>query len=228
VPGIVNYIGECGAENYKCGQCEGDCDSDSDCLSGLICFQRLGSEAVPGCTGEGGARDLIQKDYCIDPNDLGDTIAPTAQPTTEMAVLRGGPYEYSLRYHIDQNCSVATPCEKCTGWCSSDADCASGLSCYIRVGNQPITGCVTGGNGDVSNTNYCYTVPRHGPVTFIPGEFTVSENGLSLSTGLTSRLIASSGSKVTYENGGKSALLYHSKPDFGAAFNITLGSNTGG
>jgi len=65
-------------------------------------------------------------------------------------------------------------------------------------------------------------------VTFIPGEFTVSENGLSLSTGLTSRLIATSGSKVTYANGGKSAVSYHSRPDFGAAFNITLGSNTGG
>ena len=35
------------------GLCEGDCDHDSDCKSGLTCFQRDGNEAVPGCSGSG-------------------------------------------------------------------------------------------------------------------------------------------------------------------------------
>ena len=84
LPGIVNYVGECGEENYHCGRCEGDCDSDSDCLNGLICFERSGSESVPGCAGAGGARDVIEKDYCIDPSDLGHTSIPTAMPTMEI------------------------------------------------------------------------------------------------------------------------------------------------
>ena len=29
--GIVNYVGECGEENYLCKECEGDCDSNKDC-----------------------------------------------------------------------------------------------------------------------------------------------------------------------------------------------------
>ena len=33
------------------GVCEGDCDTDSDCGIGLMCFQRGGNEPVPGCSG---------------------------------------------------------------------------------------------------------------------------------------------------------------------------------
>lgn len=44
--------------------CQGDCDDDSDCLPGLICFQRfLPNDAVPGCTG--GELDSSLMDYCI-------------------------------------------------------------------------------------------------------------------------------------------------------------------
>ncbi len=42
--------------------CQGDCDRDSDCASGLRCFQRSGYTAVPGCTGSG-SKDW---DYCVD------------------------------------------------------------------------------------------------------------------------------------------------------------------
>ena len=42
------------------GLCEGDCDTDSDCASGLSCFQRSGYTTVPGCTGSG----IKNWDYC--------------------------------------------------------------------------------------------------------------------------------------------------------------------
>ena len=42
-----------------CSACHGDCDSDADCEAGLICFQRDGTEAVPGCTDPA--------DYCYNP-----------------------------------------------------------------------------------------------------------------------------------------------------------------
>jgi hypothetical protein len=41
-------------------RCEGDCDSDSDCASGLKCLQRNGGEKVPGCNGN----DNSRTDYC--------------------------------------------------------------------------------------------------------------------------------------------------------------------
>ena len=49
------------------GECEGDCDQDDDCASGLKCFQRSGLTPVPGCLGSG-VRDI---DYCYNP--LGST-----------------------------------------------------------------------------------------------------------------------------------------------------------
>ena len=49
----------CGAG--KCDVCQGDCDSDADCKSGLRCFQRNGLTPVPGCSGDGAAFF----DYCV-------------------------------------------------------------------------------------------------------------------------------------------------------------------
>lgn len=37
-------------------QLVGDCDSDSDCIDDLRCFQRLDYEPVPGCVGLGSRR----------------------------------------------------------------------------------------------------------------------------------------------------------------------------
>jgi hypothetical protein len=45
----------------KLGLCEGDCDSDADCASGLRCFERDGLAAVPGCSGSGSSG----WDYCV-------------------------------------------------------------------------------------------------------------------------------------------------------------------
>ena len=41
--------------------CRGDCDNDEQCEGDLLCFERAGTEAVPGCegTGEPGV------DYCF-------------------------------------------------------------------------------------------------------------------------------------------------------------------
>merc|ERR1712048_404906 len=43
--------------------CEGDCDRDEDCAGSLVCFQRGGTEPVPGCTGTG----TSDFDYCHSP-----------------------------------------------------------------------------------------------------------------------------------------------------------------
>lgn len=43
--------------------CMGDCDEDSDCGPGLMCFQRSQNTPVPGCSG--GLEDNSNSDYCI-------------------------------------------------------------------------------------------------------------------------------------------------------------------
>ena len=43
---------------------QGDCDEDTECGPGLICFQREGSEIVPGCSGEDNT-DWDRKDFCV-------------------------------------------------------------------------------------------------------------------------------------------------------------------
>jgi len=43
--------------------CMGDCDEDSDCGPGLMCFQRSKNIPVPGCSG--GLEDNSNTDYCI-------------------------------------------------------------------------------------------------------------------------------------------------------------------
>ena len=67
----------------KCGKCEGDCDSDNDCASGLRCFQRSTvKELVPGCE-SGGVGDIASTDYCYEPCPSG--TEPSAGCTGRLA-----------------------------------------------------------------------------------------------------------------------------------------------
>jgi hypothetical protein len=52
------------------GLCEGDCDSDEDCMDALICYQRDGGEETPGCLGN----DDTANDYCVHPSELSNQI----------------------------------------------------------------------------------------------------------------------------------------------------------
>ena len=53
----------------KLGRCEGDCDSDKNCMKGLICKQRSSSSVpIPGCI-SGGSGDDATHDYCYKARD---------------------------------------------------------------------------------------------------------------------------------------------------------------
>jgi len=56
-----SYLIYKGNDETNLGRCEGDCDKDTDCATGLYCFKRRKFAPVPGCEGLG-ARG---KDYCI-------------------------------------------------------------------------------------------------------------------------------------------------------------------
>ena len=72
--------------NGNLGICQGDCDSDSDCATGLICHQRTGNTPVPGCIA-GSTRAQTDWDYCIDPAALTATNVSTP-PTVYFEFVR--------------------------------------------------------------------------------------------------------------------------------------------
>eukprot|EP00978_Attheya_sp_CCMP212_P017401 scaffold46253_cov54-Attheya_sp.AAC.4 len=79
------------------GKCEGDCNVDADCATGLICFLREELETVPGCEGEG----VVGMDYCVEATATAEaptieatdtaTTAPTAPTTTTAETSTSGP-----------------------------------------------------------------------------------------------------------------------------------------
>ena len=202
---VVNYVGECSQSTYLCKLCEGDCDSDADCEGALICAQRGGFEAVDGCGGEGGSRDVYGKDMCVNP--------PNNDPpqTSDSLIIRESP------------CTDSSPCPECHGSCDVDSNCETGLECFQRGGVESIPNCVTGGPDDISGINYCYEKPPLGDVTYIPGEISVTSAGLRLSTGLSATIIARSGQSMP-----GSGIPFHYDPDAAAIFPITEGPNSGG
>lgn len=110
------------------GCCEGDCDKDSDCASGMKCFQRNGNaRARPlGCTGT----MKSNWDYCyIPPSDTPPpTPVPTRPPTPDDIHECSGEIN-----NIDTNPDGPLGC--CEGDCDKDTDCAPGLICFQRNGN---------------------------------------------------------------------------------------------
>ena len=126
VPGRFDSSrGPDGAPNMA--QCQGDCDEDSDCATGLKCKQREAGEAVPGCNGF----NFPQFDYCYDPSC--DASLP--------------PLDSSSGQH------GSTDMPLCSGDCDEDTDCAQGLQCFQRDGREPVPGC--SGRG-VPGWDYCY------------------------------------------------------------------------
>jgi hypothetical protein len=64
--------------------------------------------------------------------------------------------------------------------------------------------------------------------TYVPGNLTVSENGLILSEGLTAKIIGTAGQLLTYADGQKSDAPFHTMPDAGACFVDSRLWNMGG
>jgi len=112
--------------------CEGDCDMDSECKEGYVCFQRDDKTRVPGCSGTGRKKG----DYCAEPvlSDLGvDPEQTKREPKTDRE-----------------------PLGQCQGECDVDEDCEGDLECFQRqddTGLTPVPGCRGSG---AHNWDYCY------------------------------------------------------------------------
>jgi hypothetical protein len=138
IPQLVNLGGSMEnmpAGQTKLGMCEGDCDKDSDCQEGLICYQRDSSSDVPtGCVG-GGPGDIGTHDYCAAP---------------------GTPKLVDLGASMQNMPAGQTKLGQCEGDCDSDNDCQPGLYCYQRDSSSDVPfGCSAGGKGDIPKHDYC-------------------------------------------------------------------------
>eukprot|EP00930_Biecheleria_cincta_P027321 TRINITY_DN19198_c0_g2_i2.p1 TRINITY_DN19198_c0_g2~~TRINITY_DN19198_c0_g2_i2.p1 ORF type:complete len:911 (-),score=114.29 TRINITY_DN19198_c0_g2_i2:7-2739(-) len=72
-----------GISSANLQQCQGDCDVDADCVGNLLCFQRSGTESVPGCSGSGDSG----WDYCIQASTTSTTIRASTTSTTMMLAI---------------------------------------------------------------------------------------------------------------------------------------------
>tara|TARA_B110000858_G_scaffold186889_1_gene230561 strand:+ start:520 stop:3993 length:3474 start_codon:yes stop_codon:yes gene_type:complete len=91
-------------------RCEGDCDSNSNCIGHLECWQRGSGDPGPSDQCEG--NPVADNDYCYDPKLLDDI---------------------ELK---DMGHTPANKIERCEMDCDSDIDCGSGLVCYQRDSNS--------------------------------------------------------------------------------------------
>merc|ERR1719204_1474472 len=138
-------------------ECEGDCDSDSDCTDGLVCWHQEHAavgELPAGCSGTPFAS---QEDYCYNPSRgpcVTTSSAPTSEPSEPIAV------DCLPLLHVDWQ---GTELNECEGDCDSDASCADGLVCWHQehaAAGQLPAGC----RGTPFNPleDYCYN-PSRGP-----------------------------------------------------------------
>lgn len=115
------------------GLCQGDCDTDAHCSGSLLCFQRDGTEDVPGCAGAG----TSTWDYCV----------------SESALWEPGIVPWVLVDHGTNPSAILGPCQ---GDCDIDADCAGDLTCFQRDGTATVPGCLGTGTSDL---DYCISDP---------------------------------------------------------------------
>ena len=148
---------------YPLPECAGDCDDDSDCADGLVCFTRDVGQDVPGCLG--GADDDTKTDYCIQGSSTMEKNATASSTTTtstaSLTDVPSPPNNAPTQgLVISENVALSvfvtdtSPLPECAGDCDDDSDCAEGLICFIRDANEDVPGCL-GGTDDDTTTDYC-------------------------------------------------------------------------
>jgi hypothetical protein len=140
------------------GVCEGDCDKDSDCGIGLMCFQRGGNEPVPGCSGtpksgwdycvpikaldssrNGGTGYGMCEGDCDHDSDCDAGLKCFQRDGYESVPGCSGKGKKGWDYctnvgvkALDSSRNGGTGYGMCEGDCDKDSDCDAGLKCFQR------------------------------------------------------------------------------------------------
>jgi len=165
-------------------ECQGDCDYDSNCEGDLLCYQRSGTLAVPGCVGTG----TSGKDYCAkratdntlflrrnngsmgacdgncqeDTDCEGNLVCESPNGSGEVEGCIGlaiSSVKYCKYPSLVQTQSF--PLGVCEGTCANDGDCQGSLECFFRIGTEDVPGCLGGSMFDSPGGGYCTTRPPH-------------------------------------------------------------------
>jgi hypothetical protein len=132
-PGVLwSFGGDGCTPSMMCNRCQGDCDSDRDCKSGLRCFQRDKKEMAHQCK-SGGSGDITGYDYCV----------------SRVSVLK------KLVNFGASGCTPAATCLACQGDCDTDKDCKGSLRCFQRNTNEFVHQCDKTTQGDVHSFDFC-------------------------------------------------------------------------
>jgi hypothetical protein len=93
-----------------CSKCQGDCDTDADCLGLLKCFQREVGNQVPGCS-VGGSNDVNDYDYCFNPLVKSGSpyyFDPANTNTMQFSCLSGSNAKaIEIKLHAETNLALA-------------------------------------------------------------------------------------------------------------------------
>ncbi|KAL3909150.1 MAG: hypothetical protein SGILL_008201 [Bacillariaceae sp.] len=200
---LIDFGGTPPIEKFPLRRCEGDCDTDEDCMDGLVCFQRNGNQTVPGCTAGDFPMDRLT-DFCIldpfgsgyvDPPTEAPTSGlqppsdlPTVRPATDVPATTGGEPSVSPTYFPrpvgppkevwNRGWEPAFQLGECEGDCDDDGDCLPGLICFEReAARVAVPGCA-GGETDDSLTDYC--VYPDLPDGVLPGNLPGADDGIDL------------------------------------------------
>lgn len=131
---LVWPIGSCTSDN-PCGQCEGHCRSDSDCMDSLVCFNKEGrKKPVPGCVGI----DISYTVWCTDTKFL--------EPASSTPV---SPAPASLAPAMEPTVPPESSCGQFNAVCEDNTACCSG-NCHRTISSS--TGLCRGTGGGIAKT----------------------------------------------------------------------------
>ena len=141
----VHVNGHTLSANGRMKNCEGDCDNDANCATGLRCYQRNARWKVKGCAGwredsTTTTEDISNWDYCFNPQ-WNSSIAKAPM----------------VAVHVNAH-NQKDKMDMCEGDCDRDNQCEAGLKCFQRNDSKQVPGCGVGGEGGVRGWDYCYKV----------------------------------------------------------------------
>ena len=171
--GHYNYC----VDHGPCSAGEGDCDSDSECASGLTCAWDVGANYgfasdVDVCE-VGGSLPNGHYNYCV---DHGPCSAGEGDCDSDSECASGLTCAWDVGANYTQRalqllCGPRA-CSAGEGDCDSDSECASGLTCAWDVGANygfasDVDVCEVGGSLPNGHYNYCVD---HGPCSAGEGD----------------------------------------------------------